>query len=307
MAPARIEKSSDILNTGRADRDGDGFVSQFELLSYVVPAVHDKVESQQTPQIRPLRASSINLFPVTRSIAVKDAAVAPKVKKAAIALAPARIEKSSDILNVAIEGAASGALQGLAFVRLVSDKRDADMVWYGASGVVEHVVGGKVAEKVGPREIAAVLTKWAVLKWLRENADPVPVVASLPRGNGRYKVGAQVDVRLSGAKYPFLTLFNLPPNGRVEFFIPALNKADEANQNWLGRTIRESFRVTDPPYGAEHLVAIFSREILTDLHTALRTMKSAATAKALRLVVEKALRGRKYQAGILNIYTGNDG
>ena len=31
---------------GRADKDGDGELSQLELLSYVVPAVHAQVESQ---------------------------------------------------------------------------------------------------------------------------------------------------------------------------------------------------------------------------------------------------------------------
>jgi hypothetical protein len=41
---------------GRADKDGDGQVSELELLGYVVPAVHAQVESQQTPQVLPLRA-----------------------------------------------------------------------------------------------------------------------------------------------------------------------------------------------------------------------------------------------------------
>jgi hypothetical protein len=47
---------------GRADKDGDGQVSELELLGYVVPAVHAQVESQQTPQVLPLRARSVQLM-----------------------------------------------------------------------------------------------------------------------------------------------------------------------------------------------------------------------------------------------------
>jgi hypothetical protein len=46
---------------GRADKDGDGEVSEFELLGYIVPAVHALVESQQTPQVLPLHARSVAL------------------------------------------------------------------------------------------------------------------------------------------------------------------------------------------------------------------------------------------------------
>jgi len=46
---------------GRADKNGDGQVSEFELIGYLVPAVHALVESQQTPQVLPLRARSVAL------------------------------------------------------------------------------------------------------------------------------------------------------------------------------------------------------------------------------------------------------
>ena len=46
---------------GRADKDGDGEVSEFELLGYIVPAVHALAESQQTPQVLPLHARSVAL------------------------------------------------------------------------------------------------------------------------------------------------------------------------------------------------------------------------------------------------------
>ena len=55
---------------------------------------------------------------------------------------------------------------------------------------------------------------------------------------------------------PYLTLFNLPPDGRVEFFMPANEK--ETDFDWRGRTMSERFKVDKPPYGAEHMVAILT-------------------------------------------------
>ena len=59
---------------GRADKDGDGQVSELELLGYVVPAVHAQVESQQTPQVLPLRARSVALLTLREG---KASAAAP--------------------------------------------------------------------------------------------------------------------------------------------------------------------------------------------------------------------------------------
>ena len=62
---------------GRADKDGDGQVSELELLGYVVPAVHAQVESQQTPQVLPLRARSVQLMTLREA---KSAPPAPTIR-----------------------------------------------------------------------------------------------------------------------------------------------------------------------------------------------------------------------------------
>ena len=149
-------------------------------------------------------------------------------------------------------------------------------------GTVEHIVGGVVAENVDATSIKGVVSKWAALKWLKEQAALTPLPAALTSGNQRYAVGDHVKIELQGAKYPHLTLFNLPPDGRVEFFIPDPGKPDEATKDWSREAIHEEFKVDKPPYGAEHMVAIFSKDELPDLDAALASMTTPDRAQALR-------------------------
>ncbi|MGE3627666.1 MAG: caspase family protein [Hyphomicrobiales bacterium] len=274
---------------GRADRDGDGVVTQVELLGFVVPAVHAQVESQQTPQVAPLRARNLGLFNIGG------------------AAAPASARPKTPPLKVAVDGGTAGSLGDVPFVDVVENKSDADLIWYAATGTVEHKIGGVVAIGVDAARIGPVATKWAALKFLKQYAASDAVEAVVASGNRRHNVGEVVQVTVSGAKYPYLTMFNLPPDGRVEFFIPDPRNKGEAEKDWRGNSFTEKFRVADPPYGAEHLVAIFSREILSDLHAVLAAMKTARDAGALRTVLEQALKGRDVQIGVLDIYTGAGG
>ena len=112
---------------------------------------------------------------------------------------------------------------------------------------------------------------------------------------------------MQGAKYPHLTMFNLPPDGHVEFFIPDPQKPADATKDWSRETIHEKFKVDKPPYGAEHMVAIFSKDELPDLNAALQSMTTPQRSEALRPVLEQALSGKDVQIGIIDIYTGAGG
>ena len=268
---------------GRADKDGDGEVSEFELLGYIVPAVHALVESQQTPQVLPLRARSVPL------VTLRDTG----------AQSPAPADAETLKLKLAVVGGDPGALAELPYVTIVADKAGADLVWSVADGTVEHVLGGVVAERVDARSIKGVVSKWAALKWLNHRAALSPTAAKLVTGNQRYGKGERVEIAVEGAHYPHLTLFNLPPDGRVEFFIPDPTKASDASKDWSREGVHESFKVDKPPYGAEHTVAIFSKNDLADLHAALASMTTAERAEALRPLLETALSGQEAQIGNL--------
>lgn len=270
---------------GGADKNGDGTIDQLELLSFLVPAVHAQVESQQTPQVRPLKARSVELFVAPGKAIPPPADMGVK-------------------LTVAVKGGDGAELAGLPYVALTKDATLAQLVWSRTTGKVDHLIGGTVAEGIGPDQIAGVAAKWGALTLLNKMAALDPVVASVESGNQRYAKGETVGVRIEGAKYPRLTLFNLPPNGRVEFFIPDPAKKADAEKDWSAAPVRESFKVDRPPYGAEHMVAIFSKEPLADLHAALAAMAASGNAQALRPMLEQVLKGKDVQVGVLDIYTG---
>jgi hypothetical protein len=276
---------------GRADKNGDGKLDEFELLSFIVPAVHDKVESQQTPTVLPLKARSVPLVTL----------------REAKAPGPAPANADDLKLKLAIEGGDGAAVADLPSVSVVADKTQADLIWSVPRGTVEHIVGGVVAEHVDAESIKGVVSKWTALKWLKDQAALAPLPASLLSGNQRYAVGDHVKIEIQGAQYPHLTMFNLPPDGRVEFFIPDPNRPGEATKDWSTEPIHEEFKVDKPPYGAEHMVAIFSKDELPDLDAALASMTTPQRAEALRPMLEQALAGKDAQIGVIDIYTGAGG
>lgn len=284
---------------GLADRDGNGLVSQYELLNYIVPAVRAHVENQQSPQISPLRANSDFLFPVTFASASQATPISLVKSQTG-----GNRGSTFSVLRVAVTGGTGKNLSEIKGVEIVENESDADIVWKVSEGIVEHRIGGMVAENVDQEAARYVVNKWAAIKFLKSKMLSYPVKMSLPRGDHRYKVRELVEIEITDVNYPYVTLFNLPPDGKVEFFLPRPNRPREATKRWSGRLYKQKFRVSNPPYGAEHLVAIYSKEVLNGLHVALRGMKTAKSAQALRNVLEEALGRQDVQVGVLSIYTG---
>jgi len=188
-------------------------------------------------------------------------------------------------------------------VTLTDQSGKADLIWNVKTGSVEQVVGGVVAEHVDANAMIPIVAKWATLKWLGNHATGAPGEFILRSGNQRYKPGEEIDVLFKGAERPYMTLFNLAPNGRVEFFV----EPDEVNVDWRKKTTEWKFTPEKPPFGAEHLVAIFTDKPLPAFQAALKQMSSADRAVGLRGVVEAALGSQPFQFGVASIYTGTGG
>ena len=146
---------------GRADRDGNGQVDQFELVGYIVPTVASWVESQQTPQVVPLRPERVALFPVD-----PNAASTLVVASAETGATGVIREAETDPLTVAVEGGDAAAIDGVPFTEVAGDAASADIIWNRETGSVAHRIGGEVASGVDEAAIKPILAKFAVLKWL---------------------------------------------------------------------------------------------------------------------------------------------
>jgi hypothetical protein len=188
-------------------------------------------------------------------------------------------------------------------VEVVDDPAAADLVWTAADGIVRHKVGGVVAENVDATLLRAVVGKWLALEVLK-NASPEVVDAEITTGNETYKRGEKVALSIKGAGHPFLTVFNLPPSGRVDFLSPA--KGQE-KVDFRGKAMNEEFVVADPPFGAEHIVAILSDEPLLELQAGLQQMKKPADMVVLAAMLQAGLAGKKVAIGIAPLYTSGAG
>ena len=274
---------------GAADTDGDGHLTQAELLAFLVPTVEAIAENQQVPGILPLRPGA---RPVMRSVAGAVAA-------AAVPAAPA------EAATVAVFVRGGAALPAVDGVVAVGTEADADLVYDPAAGTVDHRVGGRVANGVTAATLPAVLSKWSALAFLKAAGSGAPAALTVPSGNHTYREGDIVAVALDGVRLPYLTLFNLPPDGKVELFIPA--DAAETSRDWRGDRLAERFRVDRPPYGAEHLVAILTAEPAVALHAALRSMPTAEAAGGLAGVLRTTLAATPFQGGNARVYTEGGG
>lgn len=271
---------------GAADLNGDGHLSQQELLAYIVPTVEAEAENQQQPGILPIRPED---KPIMRSMTGGETpAAAPE-------MAPVRL---------LIRGDLPARVPLVPGVQLTTDEGRADLIWDRAAGTVDHRIGGRVAEHVDDENIVAVLSKWSALAFIKAGTSADPVALSVPTGSQTYRPGDVVAFAMSGARLPYLTLFNLPPDGRVEFFWPLSEQ--EVGADWRGRPFSEKFRVDQPPYGAEHIVAILTAEPALALHAALKSMPTAGTAGGLAATLRTVLGKTPFQAGVVGVYTEGD-
>jgi hypothetical protein len=272
---------------GAADRNADGHLDQQELLAYLVPTVTAVSENQQVPGVTPLRPEQ---KPIMRSVAGgKAPVVAPEVA----------VDQS--VVRLFVRGGAPEGLVEVTGVEITEDEAAADLIWDPVAGTVDHKIGGRVADGVDAGHAPSVLSKWSALAFIKARTGDDPVALTTPTGNQTYARGQEIEFALAGARFPYLTLFNLPPDGRVEFFMPGNQK--EAETDWRGRSLSEKFRVDKPPFGAEHMIAILTEQPAVALHEALKSMPTAELAGGLAAILRSTLADTPFQAGVVGIYT----
>jgi hypothetical protein len=284
---------------GQADADHDGVTTEKELVSFVRAYVLQATQSQQVSQSFPPVSRDIPVFRSTSSASASnnDAPAGPNDQNA---IDPAAQTASGDgSLKLAVRnGQLNDAVPG---ATLVSDEATADLVYDAAAGTVEKRVAGIVAEGVQPQGLAGIVAKWRAIAFLQAFAggsiQPFEVVG----GSRTFDRGERLTVGLGASSHRFMTLFNLPPDGKVEFLYPSSNA--ERNEDWSSKPFSLPLQVRDPPFGAEHLVAILSDQPLDGLHTALKGMSKPDAAADLPDTLKNALAGQQVTVAIANVFT----
>lgn len=270
---------------GAADRDGDNTLTQYELLDFLVPAVEIQAQNQQTPSILPFA-------PEPKSLIAIGEAVETAVRQPA---APGALHA----LNLFVIGEAN--LPAGVTAKMTADIAAADLIWDAVTGAVDHPLAGHIADDVGPDEIGGLVEKWSTVAVLQTVAALDPFPMTLLNGNAVHLPGEVLTIEIGPAARPYLTLFNLAPNGRVEPLLPA--DAEDVLASWQGIATSVQLQVAEPPYGGEHLIAILTDEPPLALQAALGTMADRQDSTGLADLLAGFVADNSAQIGILGIYT----
>jgi len=278
---------------GAADADGDGTTTEKELTTFMRTTVLQRTDSQQVLQAYP---------PVSRAVTVFGREGVTSTDESILQEAIAEAEKAvASSITLAYRGGEGPQRVDGAVV--VPDEAGADLVYDIGQRTVEKRVAGIVAENVAPEGLPGIVAKWRAIAFLTAAAGPRVLPFEVTSGPQTYARGEKLKVELGQAQNPFLTLFNLPPNGRVEFLYP--RSASELNEDWRNNRFSLALQVKEPPFGAEHLVAILSDQPLRELHTALQGLSSPEAAVELPALLRNAVSGQPIAIGIASIFTSS--
>lgn len=288
---------------GMADLNKDGLVKKDELEPFVREVVRMAVDGQQHPQIAPKGKRELAI-PVNVQAAAAAATPKTEVKQAAATPAPKAepAEPAPENLRFAIVNggaAAPGLLKQMQRVVPVAQGQQADLTWDVSRGEITNQLGDVVSyggdtdtrafKRVTANDAAAadpqadlprvqgVVDKMVLVNLLKDIAMGHGVAMSLQPNDKLHRQGEHLAFAIEGQKLPYMTLFNLGSDGTVNFLYP---QANDPQQVPLDRPYKLELSV-EPPFGADHLVAILTDKPATEFHKRLAALDGKPSAVAL--------------------------
>jgi hypothetical protein len=277
-----------------ADLDGDGMVTLLEISSYLNSQVRLlSAQRQDSTASFPSAWTDLPLF-----------SKLPTPRPPPDFPAPAVVITAAPELRLDIPAVLSW--------RVTTSADEADFIWDVGTREVVRRSGDLIAS--GVTSVAAfggVLEKWQLVQAL------LPLVSELtmrvfvdPNGSDfLYGAGTTVKLTLSrterSAGTRYATVFNLASDGTVQLLYPLAGEGDGAFSARDTVSILETSVVA--PYGVDHIVAVATPEIPTQLRAALRTADGSRAAGRLLGLIRAELKKAKGRGSlsIAEIYTGS--
>ncbi|QCG93089.1 DUF4384 domain-containing protein (plasmid) [Azospirillum sp. TSA2s] len=280
---------------GNADRDGDGVLSKGELEAFIQETVRMKVAGRQHPQVQPTGRGTQPLLP-SRSTAAA----------AAIPNFPAPRPLSLRVMG-GDSVAMAAALHG---VRPASDSETARLLWDPTTGDVVasqgDVVGnvpGKPTDQATLERLQRVVDKWTLIDRLEGIAERRSLSLALKPDDHAYRKGETFALTVGGHSQTYFTLINIGYDGTVNFLYPQdSGQIHDPLQIATGKPYALTLKV-DPPFGADHFVAITSATPLTELHRDLAALDGQPAAAKVGELLARHLQGKAAEIGWHGVYT----
>lgn len=280
---------------GNADRDGDGVLSKGELEAFIQETVRMKVAGRQHPQVHPTGRGSQALLPSPGQSAANASDGFPPARPMTLRV------MGGDTAPVA------AALKG---VRPAGDQETARLLWDASTGDVVTALGdvvgnvpGKANDPATLSRLQGVIDKWALVERLEGVAERRSLSLALKPDDRAYRKGDTFTLTIGGHSRTYFTLFNLGYDGTVNFLYPQNNaQFRDPLEITPGKPYDLTLKV-DPPFGADHFVAIASAAPLTDLHRELAAIDGQAASAKIGDLLARHLPGKNVEIGWHGVFT----
>ncbi len=261
---------------GAADRDRDGRTTRRELFEYSRQVVQQYAESRQAIYTEPSKRTDLIDAVVFRSAG-------------AAAESSAATPDAAAVVRLALLNGTAASLAGVApyaaRIEVVRTDAQPDLIWDVASGDVVSGAGDVIAKDVRTRDIGDIVDRTAALAAIAKLSEARPQRITLLPNDRHHRRGEMLSFVAESVQGKSVILFNLASDGTVQFLYPKRFDRPRADAPEL----RLSDIKVEPPFGADHVVAIVSDQRLAELEAAIAAFDNVRASGRIPALLRRHL------------------
>jgi hypothetical protein len=290
---------------GQADVNRDGKVTLKELFTNVREIVYQLSDQRQNPVTVSSPSRDIEkdvAFTITRGVTIMGA---PKTQNTNVASAtpntppPAPAVEPMPKVELPVASGGSpipavriaaldgqgGKLRGLTVLQapyeVVPPNQNPDLVWDPKTGDV-IVNGDVIAFKMDKGDLPSVIDRAAAVRGLKGLVAKAPQAIKLSPNDKRHHSNSEVSIDIADVSGRALIVFNIAGDGTVQALYPIGSDPPlmRANEHKMPLRVRE-------PFGADQVIAITSKQRMTELEAALKQLNQRRSAVQMLKMVER--------------------
>jgi uncharacterized caspase-like protein len=297
---------------GGADQDGDGGISRHELEAFVRTTMLALTQGRQQLQADGSARGGNITAPKPFELALDN--VSEEEQAAIVAALPPNIHASTDknaaaLLTWEVANKVVVGRDGFMVASLSSPTETGKEAGEPLSNTRSAVrVGRAVGDAIDWRSqldmISGIAAKFILADRLGHAMLARPLAMTLTPEAHFYRNAEKLEITISMEQEQYLTLFNVGPAGDIHFLYPLAEYKDSpmlpASEPFMVPTqVKE-------PFGAEHFIAISSRERPTHLQTMLQKMDGQILVSASADQLAAEIRASGGRIGLVQATTGQD-